>query len=53
MSDDPENLILVYLRRLDTKLDQVIEMARDFDRRLTALEIAVNDLASAWSSRNA
>ncbi len=46
MADDPENLTLVYLRRLDSKLDQVMDLQRDHGRRLTALEIAVGNLAA-------
>lgn len=46
MSDQPENLMLVYLRRLDTKLDQVIDTQADHGRRLTTLELAVGSLAS-------
>lgn len=46
MSDEPENLILVYLRRLDSKLDQVIETLRDHGRRLTSLEISVGNAAA-------
>ena len=46
MSDEPQNLTLVYLRRLDAKLDQVIETQRDHGRRLTSLEIAVGNAAA-------
>jgi len=46
MSDDPDNLMLVYLRRLDAKLDQVIETQRDHGRRLTSLEIAPGNAAA-------
>lgn len=47
MSDAPENLLLVYLRRLDEKLDRVVEMQADQGRRLTLLEIAVSNLAAS------
>ena len=43
MSDAPENLMPVYLRRLDGKLDQVIETQRDHGRRLTSLEIVAGN----------
>jgi hypothetical protein len=46
MSDAPDNLMLVDLRRLDAKLDQVIESQRDHGRRLTSLEIAVGNIAA-------
>jgi hypothetical protein len=41
MSDEPDNLMLAYLCRLDSKRDQVIETLRDHARRLTSLEISV------------
>ena len=53
MSDQPENLMLVYLRRLDGKMDQVIETQRDHGRRLTALEIQVGNLAATEMSHYA
>ena len=42
MTQEPENLSLVYLRRLDTKLDQVLEVLADHGRRLTSLEARVS-----------
>ncbi len=53
MSDEPDNLILIYLRRLDAKLDGVIEVLADHGRRLTALEIAVANLAATEASHYA
>ena len=53
MSDEPENLVLVYLRRLDGKLDQLIETVRDHGRRLTTLEVAVANLAATEMSHYA
>jgi predicted nuclease with TOPRIM domain len=38
MSDAPDNLILVYLRRLDEKLDRLGDDMRDVKARLTSLE---------------
>jgi len=38
MTDEPENITLVYLRRLDAKLDQVIETQREHGRKLVRLE---------------
>jgi hypothetical protein len=46
MSDEPETLILVSLRRLDAKLDRVVNVLHDHGRRLNALDIAVADLAA-------
>jgi hypothetical protein len=41
MSDAPDNLILVYLRRIDEKLDRVVASVADLGRRMTSLETKV------------
>ncbi len=41
MSDAPDNLILVYLRRIDEKLDRVVDSVADLGRRATSLETKV------------
>lgn len=46
MTDGPENLTLVFLRRLDTKIDQVLATQGDHGRRLTTLEVSVGNLAA-------
>ena len=38
MVDAPDNLIFEYLRRLDTKLDRVIDVIGDLKIRMTAVE---------------
>ena len=53
MTDGPENLTLVYLRRLDGKIDQVLATQGNHGRRLTALEVAVGNLASTELSHYA
>lgn len=53
MTDQTENLMLVYLRRLDAKIDQVIETQGDHGRRLTSLEAAVGHLAATEASHYA
>ncbi len=50
MSAAPDNLILIYLRRLDAKLESVVEILADHGRRLTALEIAVANLPGRKAS---
>jgi hypothetical protein len=51
MSDAPDKLMLVYLRRLDTKMDQVIETLRDHGKHLTSLERGVaNNAATAMGN---
>ena len=41
MADEPDNLVLIYLRRLDAKLDRVTEDLGDVKVRLTAVEEAI------------
>jgi len=41
MADDPDNLILVYLRRIDTKVDAMAQDIRELKERVSSLEIAV------------
>ena len=41
MSDQPENLVLVYLRRIDEKVDRVLEDMRDLKHRVSSLEAQV------------
>jgi hypothetical protein len=53
MSDQPENLTLVYLRRLDAKMDRLIEDAGDLKRRLTALEIQVGQFTGGEATHYA
>jgi hypothetical protein len=53
MSDDSQNVIMIYLRRLDAKRDGVIHVLADHGRRLTALQVAVANLAATQASRYA
>ena len=41
MSDQPDNLILVYLRRIDDKIDRLAAGQADLSRRVTSLETKV------------
>ena len=41
MSDAPDNLILVYLRRIDEKVDRLASSVADLGRRVTSLETKV------------
>jgi archaellum component FlaC len=38
MADEPDNLVLQYLRRFDEKLDRVVDEMLDVKVRLTAVE---------------
>jgi hypothetical protein len=41
VADEPDNLILVYLRRLDGKMDRMLDDMRDLKLRMTAREEAI------------
>jgi len=41
MATEPDSLVLVYLRRLDEKMDRVIDDVHDLKVRMTSLEEAV------------
>ena len=41
MTDEPENLMLVILRRMESKLDRVIDDVQDLKVRTTAVEEAL------------
>ena len=53
MSDQSDNLTLMFPRRLDTKMDRVPEDMGDVRHRLTTLEIQVGQLASTEASHYA
>jgi phage shock protein A len=53
MSDEPEDIVLVFLRRLDAKMDRLGEDLTDVKHRLTALEIQVAQLTSTEASHYA
>ena len=38
MSDEPENLVLVYLRRIDEKIDRLSDDIGDLRQRVTSLD---------------
>jgi hypothetical protein len=38
MSEEPENLVLVYLRRIDGKIDRLTHDVQDLKHRVTLLE---------------
>ncbi|MDP2763325.1 MAG: hypothetical protein Q8O54_00635, partial [Brevundimonas sp.] len=41
MVDDPDNLVLVYLRRIDAKVDAIAQDIRELKERVSSLEVAV------------
>ena len=42
MADEPDNVVLVLLRRMDAKMDRVIDDLHDVKVRLTAVEEGLN-----------
>lgn len=42
MAEEPDNIVLVMLRRMDEKLDRVIDDLHDVKVRLTAVEEGLN-----------
>jgi hypothetical protein len=42
MAEEPDNIVLVMLRRMDTKLDRVIADLHDVKVRMTAMEEGLN-----------
>ena len=46
MSEEPDNLVLVYLRRIDGKIDRLTEDVQDLKHRVTSLEGQVAGLRS-------
>jgi outer membrane murein-binding lipoprotein Lpp len=53
MPDDPENLVLVFLRRIDAKVDRLGEDVQDLKHRMTTLEQQVGALAATEASHYA
>jgi hypothetical protein len=53
MSDDPENLMLIFLRRLDGKMDGLIQDVADLKLRMTAVEILLGAMAATEQSHYA
>ena len=52
MADEPENFVLQYLRRIDTKLDRLIEDVQDLKIRVTAVEERVSGVEMAIAGVN-
>ncbi|MDF2601546.1 MAG: hypothetical protein K0Q54_4369, partial [Methylobacterium brachiatum] len=53
MVDQPDNLLLVYLRRIDEKVDRLADDVRELKTRMTAVEehVARVDLSIAGVNR--
>jgi hypothetical protein len=53
MSDQPDNLVLIYLRRIDAKVDELRADLLEVKQRLTTLEIQVGNLVATEQSHYA
>ncbi len=53
MSDQPENLILVYLRRIDQKVDGLADALRELKHRVGNPDIVTGNLAVVETSHYA
>ena len=53
MSDSPDNLVLTLLRRLDAKLDRLIDDVQDLKHRMTSVERQLGDLRSDMAGMSA
>jgi hypothetical protein len=53
MSEQPENIMLVYLRRLDAKMDRLTEGQLDLSGRVTSLERQVALLHGDFAGQSA
>ena len=52
MSDVPDNLILVYLRRIDEKLDRLVDSVADLGRRVMSVETKVASLHGDFAAQS-
>ncbi len=52
MSDEPDNLVLAYLRGMDEKLDRLSETVADTGRCMTSLETKVALLHGDFASQS-
>lgn len=52
MSEQPDSLVLVYLRRMDEKLDRALEWLDDLTHRVTSLELKVSLLHNDFARQS-
>lgn len=53
MGDQPDSLMLVMLRRLDAKMDRVVDDLADLKRRMTSLESQLGHQVATEQSHSA
>jgi predicted nuclease with TOPRIM domain len=52
MADEPDNLIVRYLRTIDEKVDRLIDDVREVKQRLTSLEVSVAHLHGDFAAQS-
>ena len=52
MADEPNSLIVRYLRRLDEKVDRVIDDLREIKQRLTSVEVSVAHIHGDFAAQS-
>ena len=53
MAEEPENLTLVFLRRLDAKMDGLVADVRDLKGRMTMVETQIGQMMNNEQSHSA
>ena len=53
MADEPDNVVLAYLRRIDEKVDRLLADVRDLKARMTSLEAQVGHLHLDFAGQSA
>ena len=52
MADEPDNLIVRYLRRLDEKVDRLLDDMREIKQRLSSVEVSVAHLHGDFAAQS-
>jgi len=52
MADEPDNLVVRYLRRLDEKADRLLDDTREVKQRLSSVEVSVAHLHGDFAAQS-
>jgi predicted nuclease with TOPRIM domain len=52
VADEPDNLIVPYLRRLDGKVDRLLDDMREVKQRLSSVEVSVAHLHGDFAAQS-
>jgi predicted nuclease with TOPRIM domain len=52
MTDEPDNLIVRYLHRLDEKVDRLLDDMREVKQRLSSVEVSVAHLHGDFAAQS-